>query len=357
MVGALVACLALGGAGAAEEANLSIEIGADGDATTDDVGGIVVAEDHDPPERYAWQLSLDTNYTLANVTVDEGFDVDRPRQLVPLLDGEHFVEVRDPARVDRPGTVFNLSTEAEGSGSYQLGLPGSGEANLTLATDRAAPEIAVVSVGNHTDVGFDVTTDTSEAAMAELFVETPQGERVQSYPTNRPGLWQTFPVQGLEANTTYEIVVDAWDWSGNEVTSERVEVTTEPEPDPPDPVLEPVRPEPNATVSSTGVVVEASYSEEGWSIDESSVLVFFDKERVDASEVEVGDGSIVYRADGPLEAREYHVSVEADNEVGGTGVARWSFQVDGDEAARSPGPLGLAGLALAAGLVARRRRS
>lgn len=329
--------LLIGGAAAAEGAEIEIEIDADGDVTTDAPPGRVLAEDHDPPEGYAWQLALDANYTLANVTIDAAFPADRGRQLVPLADGSHFVEVDDPASVDRAASVFNLTTTEE-TWRYQLGLPGPGETNLTLVRDRQAPSLEIVDVGNVTEIGFDVTTETSEIALAELVVETPEGERLQSYPTNRPGPWQQFPVQGLDANTTYVAVVEAWDWSGNEAEPRTVEVTTAEEPDPPKPIVEPVRPAPNSTVSSDGVVVEASYSEEGWPIVEEDVTVFFDKERVDLSEVEIGNGSITFSADGPLDARPYSVSVEVPNTAGGTGIARWSFQVEEPDAQSAPGP-------------------
>lgn len=348
--------LLLGGAAAAEGADVEIEIDADGDVTTDAPPERVVVEDHDPPESYAWQLALDGNYTLANVTIDAAFPADRGRQLVPMADGSHFVEVDDPASVDRAAAVFNLTTTEE-TWRYQLGLPGPGETNLSLTRDLQPPSLEIVDVGNVTEIGFDVTTNTSETALAELFVETPEGEQLQSYPTNRPGPWQQFPVQGLDANTTYVAAVEAWDWSGNEAERRTVEVTTAEEPDPPDPVVEPVRPAPNATVSSDGVVVEAAYSEEGWPIVEEDVRVFFDKERVDDAELEIGNGAITFTADGPLDARPYSVSVEVPNTAGGLGVARWSFQVEDPSTQAAPGPA-LAGLAVAtvAGLLLIPRR-
>lgn len=337
LVSLVCVLLLCAGTAVAEEADVRIEIDSEGEATTNAPTGTVLAEDHDPPERYAWQLALDGNYTLANVTIDAAFPIDRGRQLVPLADGSHFVEVDDPASVDRAATVYNLST-TEDAWHYELGLPGPGETNLTLERDIQPPSLEIVDVGNVTEIGFDVTTNTSEIALAKLAVETPEGEQLQTYPTNRPGPWQQFPVQGLDANTTYVAAVDAWDWSRNEAERQTVEVTTAEEPNPPEPIVEPVRPAPNSTVSAEGIVVEASYSEQGWPIVEEDVTVFFDKERVPLDEVEIGDGSITFTADGPLDARPYSVSVEVPNTAGGTGIARWSFQVEEPATQSAPGP-------------------
>lgn len=345
--------LSIGTAGA-QEANLTIDIDAEGEASVEDAEGWIVAEDHEPPERYAWELSLDGDYQRANVTVADGFGVDRPRQLVPLFDDKHFVEVDDPASVDRAAQVYNLS-QSTGSWSYALGLLGPAEANVTLERDEVAPGIEIADVGNVTEIGFDVTTDTDEAAEADLFV-IEDGEVIQTYPTPRPGPWQHFPVQGLDANTSYEVYIEAEDWSGNTNRTETIEMRTGQEPNPPKPLVEPVRPEPNETVTRDSVVVEASFTEEGWPTVREDVKVFFDKERVDNTELEITEGTIAYRPDGSLEPRTYFVSVEVPNTAGGTGIARWSFDVQPDAARSAPGPVALISIVLAAGLLAVRRR-
>lgn len=334
---------------------LTIEIDENGETSVDDPNAAVVHEDHDPPENYTWQLDLAADYQTADVIIHDGFPIERPRQLKPTLDGKHFVEVDNASDVDRPARVFNLSS-GETADRYELGLPGPGVANLTLARDVEAPAVEIVSVGNRTDIGFDVTTDTSEPALAELFVENRDGERVQNYPTPRPGPWQQFPVQGLDANTTYFVNVEVHDWSGNSAQTDTIEVTTKPSEDPIEPTVEPLRPAPNATVSGGTLVVEATYEENGWPIVENDVAFFFDKERVDRSRIEVGNGTITFRPEGDLEPREYFVSVEVPNTAGGTGIARWSFHVEDEATQAAPGPLGVVPGILAAGLLAVRRR-
>lgn len=352
---AVLAVVCTTGAAASGD-GLTIEIDGDGDASVDDPNAAVVSGDHDPPDRYAWQLDLAEDYQTADVIIHDGFPIDRARQLKPMLDGKHFVEVDNVSDVDRPARVYNVSS-GDTADRYELGLPGPGVANLTLERDVEAPAVEIVSIGNRTDIGFDVTTDTSEPALAELFVENRNGERVQNYPTPRPGPWQQFPVQGLDANTTYFVTVEVHDWSGNSAQTDRVEVTTKPSEDPIEPTVEPARPAPNATVSGGTLVVEASYEETGgWPIVEEDVAFFFDKERIDRSRLEVGNGTITFRPEGPFEPREYFVSVEVPNTAGGTGIARWSFHVEDEATQAAPGPLGLVPVVLAAGLLAVLRR-
>lgn len=353
VVGLGVALLLVAGTAIASEGDLEIALDGEGTPTTSDPSDLVTNATHEPPERYAWELDLSDSYHIVHVRIDEGFPIEEGRQLVPLVDDRHFVQTPDVADVDRAADVFNL-TAREDAWRYDLGLTGPGEAQLTLTRDRAPPAIEIVSVGNHTDVGFDVTTDTSERAEAELFVHDADGELLQTYPTP-PGPWQGFPVQGLEANTSYQVHVEARDWSRNTASTETITVTTEEDEDPPKPLVEPVRPMPNATVSGDGVLVEASVIDRGWPIEPDGVTVFFDKERVDPSRVDVGEGTVTFRTEERLESRAYAVGIEVPNTAGGVGIARWSFHVE--EADRSaPGPAVAAVLAASAGMALAARR-
>jgi hypothetical protein len=357
-----VVVLGLAGLGtaAASEGDVTIAIAEDGNTSVTDPDGLVTGEDQDAPDRYAWALNLTEEYHVAHVEIDRGFPIEEGRQLVPLVDGDHFIQTPSVTDVDRAADVFRLN-EIDDGWRYDLGLNGTGEdgareAELTLTRDLTSPTIEIVSVGNRTDIGFDVTTNTSEIARTELFVRSTEGEIIQTYPA-RPGPWQQFPVQGLDANTTYEVVVDAADWSGNNATSETITVTTAESTEPPEPLVEAVTPAPNGTVPANSVLIEASYDERGWPIVEEDVRLFFDKERVDRSDFEVGDGTITYRPEGTLDPRKYSVSIEVPNTAGGTGIARWTFHAESQTANASPGPLGLASIALATGLwVAIRRR-
>lgn len=340
---------------AASQGNLSIAIDSEGEVTVADPDGIVENRTEEPPDRYAWRLNLTEDYHVAEIHLDQGFPVDRGRQAVPLVDDKHFVQVEDPRDVDRPARVFNL-TASEGTWTYELGLLGPGEANLTLHRDLESPEIEIVSVGNVSHIGFDVTTNTSETANAELVVYNTTQDPIQDYPTPRPGPWQKFPVQGLDADTTYTFQVNASDWSGNTVQSPVREVTTAPAPNPPDPIVEPVRPEPDSTVSPDDVVVEARIDANGTQVLEQEIRLFFDKERIDRENFEVTDGTLTYHPQSALGERTYFVAVEVPNAEGGEGLARWSFDAQVKQSAPAPLTPGVLAAVLGAIAVAARRR-
>lgn len=313
---------------------------------------------HDPGERYNWTVTVTDDYHVVELVVHDGFDVSRGRQMVPLVGGDHFIELHDRnvTAVDRPATVYNL-TERQGAWVYRLGLPGPGERNLTLHRDVTPPEVTMGPVRNITHVSFDVKTRTSEPALAELVLEKPDGS-TREQPTPRPGIWQRFPVQGLDADTTYRFHVRVWDWSGNDNRTGTATLTTEPEPDPPEPTVRPLTPEPDATVDGAGgVVVSASFEANGSRVVTDGIRLFFDKEPVDRRNLTIRDGRVSYNAPGPLEPRPYSVSLEVPNEAGGVGVARWSFTVEGATTAESPLGAPLALLALAgSGAAIRARR-
>lgn len=336
---------------------VGVEVHPDREPTTDHPDHVALS-DHEPGQRYNWTVNVTDDYQVVDLAVHDGFNLTRTRQLVPLVDGGHFVELhqRNVTDVDRPAKVFNLTTEG-GNPTYRLGIPGPGERNLTLHRDETPPTVSMGPVRNVTHFSFDVRTDTSEPAMAELVLAKPDGS-VREQPTPKPGTFQNFPVQGLDADTTYTFHVEVWDWSGNRARTDTAEVTTAPEPNPPEPVVTPVAPEPGATVPATGsVLVEATFEANGSAIQTDGVRLFFDKEGIERGDFTVEDGKVLYRAVGPFQPREYSVAVEVPNEAGGTGIARWSFTVEGAQQANSPLGLevalvGLVGLAL---LRARRR--
>lgn len=354
---ATIACLVLVPAADGAAPSVSIDVYADEPPRTNATDRVTV-DGYELGERYNWTVDVQGNYTVVEMRVHEGFDVDRARQLVPWIDGGHFVELseRNVSDVDQPATVFNLTSEEHGW-TYDLGLPGPGTVNLSLVRDVTPPDVTLHPVRNVTHFSFDTKTSTPEAAMATLVLERPDGtEREQ--PTRRPGTPQRFPVQGLEADTRYSFFVRVEDWSGNEATTPTVNVTTQPAPDPPEPTVQPVRPAPNSTVARTvGIVVEASIIAEDSPIAPGGIQVFFDKERIDRSNLTIEPDRVIYTVPGPLEPRPYSVSVEVPNEAGGTGVARWSFTVQGEAPQQSP-PVGvgalLVALAATAGLAGRR---
>lgn len=312
-----------------------VDVYPDREPTTDDPARIQV-DGYELGERYDFTVRSTDDYQVVDLVIHEGFNVTRARQLVPLLDGKHFVELtqRNVTDVDRPARVFNLTTEDRWR--YRLGVPDPGEHDLTLHRDTTSPSVSIGPVRNVTHFRFDVRTETSEPALAEIVLTAPDGS-VREQPTPSPGTFQNFPVQGLEADSTYTFHVEVWDWSGNRAQTETLEVTTEPEPNPPEPIVEPVKPKPDETIEVTdSILVEAAYLPNGSAVVEEGINLFFDKERVDRKNFTVEDGTVRYRAIGTFQPRSYSVAVEVPNEAGGTGVARWSFTVEGASQANSP---------------------
>jgi len=341
--GALLAMVGVALA-AAGETNASIQIGADGEVASTDPAEHLTLADHTSGEHYNWTVGA-SERTRLDVHLAEDLAITRGEQMVPWADGRHLVEASANDLDEATGSAFNVSATEEGW-TYEIELAAAVEI-FELERDVTPPGIEIVSVGNRTHVAFDATTNTSENALATLVVNGPS-EDVQRLSTPRPGPWQHFPVQGLNANTTYRFFVNATDWSGNRATSETVEVSTTQAPNPPEPTVRPVRPEPNATVRPDEVVVEASFVSQDSPANEVEVRLFFDKEPVDRRELTVRNGTVAHDP-GRLAERTYFVTVEVPNEAGGVGIARWSFDVDDPRTAPMPVAAGLLAL-LAAGL-------
>lgn len=339
---AILCCLLLvPAAAAAGETDVAIEIDQAGQATVTDGQTQTTQTQAAPGEAYAWELKITDDYDIAEIRIEDAFDVDRGKQIVPLLDGKHFVELRtrDPADVDRPAKVFNL-TGANGTWIYRLGLPGPGTVNLSLHQDVTPPRFEMGEVTNLTHYSFDLKTRTPEPALAELSIQGP--ERNLSYPTNAPGIWQRFPAQGLDPDTTYTYHVRFWDWSGNEATSETYELTTDPEPERPPVTVRAIAPLPNTTVpGGPGVVVKAEFESPESPVRTDQIRLFFDKEEIDRSAFSVDGTTVVYEVPEPLEPRTYFVSLEVPNLGGGVGEARWAFTVGEGSQSQAPGIAGV----------------
>ncbi len=354
-IAALCCLLLVPAAAAAGETDVGIELGPDGQATVTDGQARVDQTQAVPGEAYAWEVEVADDYDVAEVRIDGAFDVERGEQIVPLLDGKHFVELRtrDPADVDQPAKVYNL-TGANGTWTYRLGLPGPGTLNLSLHRDVSPPRFQVGEIRNLTHFSFDLKTTTPEPALAELVIQGP--DRNITYPTNAPGVWQRFPAQGLDPDTTYAYHIRFWDWSGNEATSETYELTTRPEPERPEVTVRPISPLPNTTVPrGANVVVEAEFESPDSPVRADGIRLFFDKEEIENGAFTVDGTTVRYQVPGPLEERTYFVSVEVPNLGGGVGEARWSFTVGEGTQSPAPGASALASLiaAVAAAAVAR----
>lgn len=366
LVAAAATLALLAGAAGAAEPDATVDVYPNETPDSSYPNGTLTLHEWVPGQRWEWNLTTPTNYTRVEVRIHDGINVSRGKQLVPLTGGDHFVELHNstPASVDRPATVFNLTTHEPSSGlawTYRLGIQGAGETNLTLHRDVDPPGYKLGEPRNISAHGFDLETTTSEVAMARILVVPPPDadEGVQDYATPHPGPLQRFPVIGLSPSTTYTYHLTFWDWSGNTVHTGNHTVTTAEAPDPPKPTVRPTRPKPNSTVLPEDVVVRAEWTSPRSPVLPGSVRVFVDKEPIPPSELDPKDGYVAYQVPEPLPTREVSAAVEVTNKAGGTGVARWTFQVQSPDTSEGQGaPLGpaVAVVALAAaGFVARRR--
>lgn len=328
IAGVLVLGLAGLAAPTLAEADLTVTLAADGSVEREDPGGLVVNESHDLGSRYAWTLNRTAERHVVEVHAEDGLGLERPRQLVPLLNGSHFVET-DGANVtgDRaPSLAYNL-TRGEAGFTYRLGLPGPGPANLTLEVDRQPPKVDVGEYRKLTQIGFTLNTSTDEPALARLTVTPVEGGEGVPFPIHQPDVRHRFPVQGLDANTTYRVELRYEDWSGNVARVQAPDVRTPPEPEVPEPVVTAMRPVPNGTVTGGLVVVEATVESSSSTVPRGNVRVFFDKQEVEHGDLEF-EGSTVRLVREDVREGPHSVSVEAENAAGGLGVARWSFEVE-----------------------------
>ncbi|HLE97655.1 MAG TPA: hypothetical protein VI997_09830, partial [Candidatus Thermoplasmatota archaeon] len=283
-----------------------------------------------PGERYAWNLTLEGAYAIAEIDVRGAFDVARPKQVVPEYDdraqhpaADHlhphfFAEVRGSvADVDGPARVFNVTEGGSGDRFVlHLGLPGPGSAQLVLRRDVAPPGFEVDAPVNVTERSFLLRTRTDEFAYGDAVLRPARGGGDVRNPTPTPSLEQTFPIIGLAADTEYVVRVAFTDWSGNRADAPEFRVRTLPEPVRPRATITPLEPEPNATLDAPVTTIRARVDSSASPIPEGGVRLFVDKSEVHDA-FRFADGVLVYEPPQPLGPGKHSASVEATNEAGG----------------------------------------
>ena len=313
-----------------------------------------------PGERYVWNVSIPVEQASGEFRVT-GLDLERPRQLVPTLEtpgvdyplfeafpNERVWEAEGGVR------VFHVS----GTGrelTLRLGLPG-GNGTLVLQRDVTPPTYSLGPVQNLTWRDFYQESRTDELALADLQIRKVGAAEWVQNPTPVYHVRQRFPVQGLDGATEYETRFIFSDWAGNNVTTPTTRLTTPPEPVRPKPVVTVLEPAANATLDNGTVVLRARVESPESPIEGGDIRLFLDKKEV--REGLAFDGEVFqYAPPQPLAPGLHTVALEVTNAAGGTGVARWSFTVGGDERdAPAPGlAAALACVALAL-VLARRRR-
>lgn len=317
---------------------------------------------------YRWNLSL-PDRVVAEVRVDTAaVDVDRVRQIVPTLDdapqhppGEGHLhphlynEVAGPIAqaAAAPPRAYNGTLDAaNGTWVLRLTWPGPGNASFALTRDVDPPNVTADAPANVTHVAFDLVTRTDEPALGTLSVAAVDVDHDQTYPTHQAAFRQTFPVQGLRADTLYRLEGTFIDWAGNARTIDLGSVRTAPEPDLPGPVVEPLEPAPDATLDEPVALIRARAGNA--TLPAAGVRLFVDK-----AEVHGGfafDGSTVtHRPAEPLGPGLHVVRVQATSQAGGVGAAQWRFTVATEAAPGWDAALVLGAATLAAALAARDR--
>ena len=320
--------------------------------------GVVRLNASEDGERYAFDLALQDAYTTIEVRM-RGFDVERPRQMVPSLvvpETEYPLFALFPHEriweVDAPARVFHAGGAADDI-VLRLGIPGPRNVKLLLTRDVTPPAFALGPVTAITPIGFLQNTTTDELAIADMQVRAVGETEWVRNPTPDYHVIQRFPVQGLDADTEHEVRVVFEDWAGNNVTSETYRVRTLARRAVPAPEVRALEPPPNATLANGSVTIRAAIDVGGTPLAPGGIALFLDKRPV-TSDLVFQAGELRYTPPAPLAPGLHSVGVEATNDAGARGVARWTFTVEGEPAA-TPLPALVAVAALV--MAARRRRA
>ena len=328
--------------------------------TLDAPAGLVRLNSSTPGERYAFDLALDREYTTFEIRA-KGFELDRPRQLVPSLvvpEDEYPLFHAFPNEriwdVDGAANVFHVNGTPHAL-VLRLGVVGPRNVTLVLEVDRTPPTYTLGERQNVTHIGFYQETTTNELALADLQVRRVGASEWIQNPTPAYHVLQRFPVQGLDAEAEYETRILFEDWAGNVATTPVARFTTPPAPFAPIPVVTILDPAPNATLPAGNLTVRVTIDSPESPVRRDGVRLFFDLREV-SDALEFDGREVSYTPTTTLTDGLHRVSVEATNEAGGKGIARWSFTVGDARGNDAPLPaaIALAGLALA---VALRRRS
>lgn len=328
--------------------------------TLDDPFGFLAFESASPGERYVFTVNSTRDYFTVEVGVSGAFDIERPKQLVPRLaldpnekgciakPDDCLYDIFEPFatervwEVDSPARVYHVSGTSTDF-SLRFGIIGPVNATLTLTRDVTPPEVKLLPIELLTYQSFFATTNTNELSIVDMQVRK-QGAKdwIQS-PTPQFHVLQKFPIQGLDADSTYDVRILATDWADNVNEVPIFQVHTLPEPYRPKPTITILTPEPNTTVRATGVALLATIESNESPVPADGVRVFFDKKEV-TQDAAYANGQVSY-SPGALAPGHHSASVEVTNDAGGKTVKAWSFDVEGATNA-TPG-LGALGLVAA----------
>lgn len=351
LVLATLAMLAPLAAGQSAPIDATIRIDGDGDPVVETRGGLVRLLESAPGALYRFELRIPEGHMIVEVRAN-GLGLERPRQLTPSLE---LNETQYPLFVDLPNDrVWEVEGRANvvhvnGTGDAivtRLAVAGPRNVTLRLEVDTQPPVATLGERQNITHIGFYQESWTDEFALADLQVRRVGASDWVQNPTPDYHVYQRFPVQGLDGGTEYETRFVFTDWAGNENITPVERFTTAPSPVHPVPTITILSPEPNATVPAGGVTVRARIDSPESPVGPEGVRLFFDLR--ETTEGVTFDGTEVTYTPTTALARGIHrVSIEATNELGGRGSARWSFVVGSADENGTPLPTPLAILVLA----------
>lgn len=321
-------------------------------------GGIVRLQESVPGVRYRFELRLPQNYTTIEIRAD-GLGLERARQLFPSLDVNEteyplFVDLPNERiwEVDSPVNVVHVNGTGDGI-ITRLGVAGPRNVTLRLDVDTVPPSATIGERQNMTHIGFYQETRTNEFAIVDLQVRRVGASEWVQNPTPDYHVFQRFPVQGLDAETEYETRFVITDWAGNENVTPVTRFTTPPAPVVPKPTVTIISPAPDATLQAGVVTVRASVESPESPVGDGGIRLFFDLR--ETTEGVTFDGQEITYTPQALAPGLHRVSIEATNEAGGRGDARWSFTIAGAAGNDTPLPAALALVGAAIALALRRR--
>jgi hypothetical protein len=363
----LIAILLVSGLAVAQPApdmiHLVIRIEADGTTTMSGMTQLAEPRSAVPHERYAWNLTLSSPTYIEIRQAPGAFDVERPQQVVPLLDDPanpfplfHPFARAEVWETDGPARVYHYSMDGAAS-VLRLQVPGPKEAVLRLERDVTAPEYVLEAVTNVTRHAFSIETRTSEFAIGDMQRRPADGSGgwVEN-PTPAFDRWQRFHVQGLAAGTMYVVQPVFTDWAGNRALAPTFEVTTLPPSAGPGPAFTIISPPADGRLergSTTPIQVRVTAT--GDDLDETSLRFF-----LDLTEIHTGwtfaEGLLHYAPSDAYREGSHVATVEATTLDGARGHVRWTFHV-GPVTAADGTPWSLLVIALAAVAFLVRRNS
>lgn len=354
-------------AAAQAEADVVLALDAGAEPVVTRGADLVRSARHEAGESVELELEGADRFLLVEMRVTGWFDVPRAEQILPRFNDSFFARLRsDPSTTSGSSLVLN-ATGTPRDLLLRLGIPArdpDGNAwtvrALRLTRDVEPPRFTLGEVTNLTHYSFLYRTTTDEYAIADVRIRpTAGGEEVEN-PTPVLSLHQTFPIQGLDADTPYTFHVRFTDWSGNVAESERMSIRTLPEPVRPLPRITRVAPEPDARLAPGPVTIEAAFESFESPVGAGGVRLFFDKREIEQHLFAVAGGVATFAPSDALAPGLHSASVEVTNEAGGLARRAWSFTVEAPNARESPlaGALALAaaGIVAAAALARRPRK-